>query len=68
MPDTLLGTFTSLFFFFFWEMYFYLDINRNFLAIQWLGLGIFSARDLGSVSDWGTKILQAMYCGKKKKV
>ena len=34
------------------------------LVVQWLGLCTFTARGLGSIPGWGTKILQAMCQGK----
>ena len=37
----------------------------NSLAVQWLGLHAFTAEGLGSISDQGTKIPQAMQQGKK---
>ena len=37
------------------------------LAIQWLGLGTFTAEGLGSIPGGGTKISQAMWSSKKKK-
>ena len=37
------------------------------LAVQWLGLGAFTAVDPGSIPGWGTKILQAAWGGQKKK-
>ena len=39
----------------------------NSLAVQWLGLGAFMARGLGSIPGEGTKILQAAWQGQKKK-
>ena len=39
----------------------------NSLAVQWLGLCTFTAEGLGSIPGQGTKILQAVQCGKKKK-
>ena len=39
----------------------------NSLAVQWLGLCAFTAEGLGSIPDLGTKILQAMRHGQKKK-
>ena len=39
----------------------------NSLVFQWLGLWAFTAKGLGSVPGWGTKIPQATKCGKKKK-
>ena len=38
------------------------------LAGQCLGLLAFTAKDLGSVPGWGTKILHAVQCSKKKKI
>ena len=35
--------------------------------VQCLGPCAFTARALGSVPGWGTKILQGTWCGKKKK-
>ena len=35
--------------------------------IQWLGLCAFTAEGAGSIPGQGTKILQAVWCGKKKK-
>ena len=40
---------------------------RNFLAVQWLGLGIFAAVGLGSIPVQEIKILQAMWHGQKEK-
>ena len=37
------------------------------LAVQWLGLGTFTAVALGSIPGWGTKILQDMKHSQKKK-
>ena len=37
------------------------------LAVQWLGPGAFTAMALGSVPGWGSKILQATWCGQKRK-
>ena len=34
---------------------------------QWLGLWALTAKGLGSIPDWGTKIPQATKYGKKKK-
>ena len=39
----------------------------NSLAVQWLGLCAFTARGLGSIPGWGTKIPQAMQRSQKKK-
>ena len=36
------------------------------LVVQWLGLCAFIAEGLGSIPGWGTKIPQAVQCGKKK--
>ena len=40
--------------------------RRNSLAVQWLGLGAFTAEGLGSIPGRGTKILQGSRCGQKK--
>ena len=37
------------------------------LAVHRLGLGAFTAGALGSIPDQGSKTLQAMQCGQKKK-
>ena len=37
----------------------------NFLAVQWLGLRVFTAKAAGSIPNWGTKILQAAQHGQK---
>ena len=37
------------------------------LAVQWLGLSTFIAAAPGSISGWGTKILQAARCRPPKK-
>ena len=39
----------------------------NFLVVQWLGLGTFTAMALGSNPSRGTKISQAAWHGHKKK-
>ena len=39
----------------------------NSLVVQWLGLGSFTAVGPGSIPGLGTKILQAMHRGQKKK-
>ena len=39
----------------------------NSLAVQWLGLSAFTVEVPGSIPGQGTKISQAMLCGKKKK-
>ena len=49
-------------------MEYYLALKKNegnSLVVQWLGLHAFTAVCLGSVSDRGTKIPQAMWCGQK---
>ena len=43
------------------------NAQGNSLAVQWLGLGAFTAGDPGLIPGWGTKILQAMRLGQKKK-
>ena len=40
---------------------------RNSLVVQWLGLCASTAGGPGLISGWGTKILQAVRCGQKKK-
>ena len=39
---------------------------RNPLAVQWLGLGTFTAVGLGSIPVQGIKIRQAMWHGQKE--
>ena len=39
----------------------------NSLVVQGLGVSAFTARGLGSIHGQGTKILQALWLGKKKK-
>ena len=39
----------------------------NSLAVQWLGLGAFTAMGLGSIPGQGTKIPQAVQHGQKIK-
>ena len=41
-------------------------LSGNSLAIQWLGLGVFTAGVLGLIPGLGSKILQAKWNGKKK--
>ena len=36
------------------------ELLGNSLAVQWLGLSAFTAKDLGSIPGWETKILQAV--------
>ena len=40
----------------------------NSLAVQWLGLGVFTTVGLGSIPGRGTKTLQAAQCDQKKRV
>ena len=42
-------------------------MKGNSLAVQWLGLGTFTAEGPGSIPGWGTKILQAKWHGQKTK-
>ena len=35
------------------------EMNWEFPGFQWLGLGTLTARVLGSIPGWGTKVLQA---------
>ena len=37
------------------------------LVVQWLRLCASTARGMGSIPGWGTKILHALQCGQKKK-
>ena len=37
------------------------------VLVQWLGLWASTAEDTGWIPGWGTKILHAARCGKKKK-
>ena len=39
--------------------------TENSLAVQWLGLWVFTAENTGSIPGRGSKILQAMWQGKK---
>ena len=39
----------------------------NSLVVQWLGLCIFTAKGLGSIFGWETKIPQIVQCCEKKK-
>ena len=39
----------------------------NSLAVQWLGLGAFTAQGLGSIPGWGTKIPEATHVAWPKK-
>ena len=41
--------------------------KRNSLAVQWLGLHVFTAVGPSSISGWAAKILQAAWQKKKKK-
>lgn len=45
------------------------DINTHIPGLpwrlQWLGRGASTAGDLGSIPNWGTKILQATQCSQK---
>ena len=41
--------------------------SRISLAVQWLGLSTSKAGVMDSISDQGTKILHATWCGIKKK-
>ena len=42
-------------------IFFSLEILGNFLVVQWLGLGVFTALAPGSIPGLGTKILQAVW-------
>ena len=48
------------------EIRFRAKIKENFLAVQGLRLGAFTAVGLDSIPGWGTKILQATWRGKTK--
>ena len=48
------------------ELFKLIKIRGNSLVVQWLGLCAFTAEGLGSVSGWGTKILQAVQRGLNK--
>ena len=37
----------------------------NSLVVQWLGLHVLTAKDVGSIPSWGTKILQITWCSQK---
>ena len=39
----------------------------NFLVVQWLRLGAFTAKAPGLILNWGTKILQVMKHGQTNK-
>ena len=41
--------------------------SGNSLAVQWLGLGAFTAMPVVSVPGQGTKVPQTRQCGQKKK-
>ena len=43
-------------------------VDGTSLAVQWLRLHAPTAGGVGSIPGWGTKILHALWCGKKKKV
>ena len=48
----------------------YLEMNKhveNFLVVQWLGLGTFTALGPDSIPSWGTKTPQAEKHGQKIK-
>ena len=40
----------------------------NSLVVQWLGLRAFTVEGVGSIPGRGTKILQAVQCGQKKRM
>ena len=42
-------------------------VTGNSLAVQWLGLGTFTAVGLGSIPSQGTQVPQAAQYGKKNK-
>ena len=41
--------------------------SGNSLAVQWLGLRVFTAKDASSTPGWGNKILQALWRSQRKK-
>ena len=43
-----------------------INILGNSLAVQWLGLCLFTAKGVGSIPGQGTKIMQAVRCSQKK--
>ena len=45
-----------------------LCLGGNSLAVQWLGLCVFTAEAAGSIPGEGTKIPQAVWHGQKKKI
>ena len=50
------------------KIYYFKKIGiRNFLEVKWLGLSTFTAQGVCSIPGQGTKILQAVWCGQKKK-
>ena len=44
-----------------------MPIPKNSLVVLWLGLRAFIAVGQGLIRGWGTKILQAMWYGQKKR-
>jgi len=42
-------------------------LQGNFLVVQWLGLRVISAEDIGSVSGWGTTSCEPYGMVKKRK-
>ena len=44
-----------------------LPLLGTFLVVQWLRLHASTAGGMGSIPGWGTKMLHALQCGKKKK-
>lgn len=42
-------------------------LQGNFLVVQWLGLRVISAEDIGSISGWGTIFCEPYGMVKKKK-
>ena len=44
-----------------------MGIGGNSLAVQWLGLGAFTAEGAGSIPGRGTKIPPAVWCGQKNR-
>ena len=42
------------------------SMRGNSLVVQWLGLHVFTAKDMGSIPAWGTETPQAVQPKKKK--
>ena len=58
------------FFFFFFFFASFEDLNKNqgnSLVVQWLGLHNLTAKGLGLIPGWRTKVLKATWHGQKKR-